>query len=101
MAEYENGMFRETVVQLPYFKNIGNQQIFTIKYYNFGIDGNDDWQPYTPITTADELNDDDATRSGNYVLMNDIVIPEGELSEMIIIPHSQANSAETVTQFRE
>lgn len=81
VTESENGMFRETVVKLPYFKNIGDQQIFTVKYYNFGIDGNDDWQPYTPITTADELqaiNDDDATRSGNYVLMNDIVIPVGE-----------------------
>ena len=81
VTESENGVFRETVVKLPYLKNVGSQQKVITKYYNFGINGADDWDTYTPITTAEELqaiNTDNTTRSGNYVLMNDIVIPAGE-----------------------
>ena len=81
MTESENGVFRENVVKLPYLKNVGSQQTISFKYYNFGVGGADDWDTYTPITTAEELqaiNTDNTTRSGNYVLMNDIVIPAGE-----------------------
>ena len=71
-----DGMFKELDVKLPYLKNVGNQQTVTVKYYNFGVSGNDDWDTYTPITTAEELQNINKDLSGNYVLMNDIDVAE-------------------------
>ncbi len=54
-----------------------------VKLYNFGVNGEDNWLPYTLITTADELAAIADDLSGNYVLANDITLPapaEGESS---------------------
>ena len=77
----DNGRMRETVITFPHLKNVGEQQTKTVSYYNFGIDGKEDWQTYTPVTTLEELEkigNSTAYLSGNYVLMNDIIVPAGE-----------------------
>ena len=77
----DNGRMRETVITFPHLKNVGEQQTKTVSYYNFGIDGKEDWQTYTPVTTLEELEkigNSVACLNGNYVLMNDIIAPAGE-----------------------
>ena len=77
----DNGRMRETVITFPHLKNVGEQQTKTVSYYNFGIDGKEDWQTYTPVTTLEELEkigNSIACLNGNYVLMNDIIVPAGE-----------------------
>ena len=77
----DNGRMRETVITFPHLKNVGEQQTKTVSYYNFGIDGKEDWQTYTPVTTLEELEKigkSTAYLSSNYVLMNDIIVPAGE-----------------------
>ena len=77
----DNGRMREVVITFPHLKNVGEQQTKTVSYYNFGIDGKEDWQTYTPVTTLEELEkigNSTAYLNGNYVLMNDIIVPAGE-----------------------
>ena len=77
----DNGRMRETIITFPHLKNVGEQQTKTVSYYNFGIDGKEDWQTYTPLTTLDDFDKIGRSVSclnGNYVLMNDIIAPAGE-----------------------
>ena len=77
----DNGRMREAVITFPHLKNVGEQQTKTVSYYNFGIDGKEDWQTYTPVTTLEDLDKIGyypAHLNGNYVLMNDIIVPAGE-----------------------
>ena len=78
-----DGRMSEWKIAFPYLKGVGTQQTKTISLYNFGIDGNDVWQTYIPVSTVEELQKiGDLNNSGyltcNYVLTNDIVIPAGE-----------------------
>ncbi|MCI7497867.1 MAG: GLUG motif-containing protein [Oscillospiraceae bacterium] len=62
---------------LPSLKSFNKAQKVKINVYNFSVDGNDDWDEYTPITTAEELQNINRTAlSGNYVLMKDINVAE-------------------------
>ena len=56
-----------------------------VPLYNFGREGNDNWQPYTEISTAEELialaNDSTKwTEGNNFVLKNDIDLAGREIT---------------------
>ncbi len=61
-------------VKLPYLTVFGEnaQQTAELDLYNFSLTDTPDWQTYTPITTAAELQAIEDDLDGNYVLMNDI-----------------------------
>ena len=61
-------------VKLPYLTVFGEDAAPTaeLDVYNFSLTDTPDWQTYTPITTADELQAIKDDLDGNYVLMNDI-----------------------------
>ncbi len=52
----------------------------TVKQYNFGIDGNDDWREYTLVSSEAELKaigNNAESLSKNYVLTKDITLSSG------------------------
>lgn len=70
-----DGKLREDSYTYPRFKGRKAYSVENEKRYDFGVDGNHDWQIYTLITTADEFADigsDSASWAKNYVLGKDI-----------------------------
>ena len=75
-----NGRFGTKTYTYPRLIGVGSAATTNGPVYNFGIDGNDDWQRFTEITTKDEfkaIGNDDASLGKNYVLGNDIVFEDG------------------------
>lgn len=76
-VEISSNNFSIQEYTLPSLKSFNKAQKVKINVYNFSVDGNDDWDEYTPITTAEELQNINRTAlSGNYVLMKDINVAE-------------------------
>lgn len=70
-----DGKLREDSYTYPSFKGRKAYSVENEKRYDFGIDGNHDWQIYTLITTAEDFADigsDPANWAKNYVLGADI-----------------------------
>ena len=70
-----DGKLREDSYTYPSFNGRKTYSVKNEKRYDFGIDGNHDWQIYTLITTAKEfaaIGEDQANWLKNYVLGGDI-----------------------------
>ncbi|MCI7692692.1 MAG: hypothetical protein MSR67_09985, partial [Oscillospiraceae bacterium] len=59
---------------LPSLNGVGLAATYEEKYYNFGTNGSDDWQTYTEISTAEELQNINNNLGGNYVLTANITL---------------------------
>ena len=72
----KNPRLRTATYIFPSLTGVGEAySVSDIKQYNFGINGNDDWQKYTLISTAEEfkaITKDGADLKKNYVLGADI-----------------------------
>lgn len=55
----------------PKLSKMANAVTGSAEYYNFGIDGNDDYRAFTAIKTVDDLKNIEKDVTGNYVIMAD------------------------------
>ena len=62
-----------TLPQLNVFESTGAPTT-TLSLYNFGTEDDPDWDTYTEISSAEELQNINNNRSGNYVLTTDITL---------------------------
>ena len=65
------GRFGTKTYTYPSLKGVGSAATADVAVYNFDIDGNDDWQLFTEITTADQFKaivNDSESWGKNYVL---------------------------------
>ncbi len=73
-VDEDNARFGAASVKPPYLTIFGENDQPTVEFevYNFSVTDDPDWQVYTPITTAAQLQAVNDDLDGNYVLMNDI-----------------------------
>ena len=74
-VDKNNKKFRTATYFLPSLNGVGKAQTITLKQYNFGYDGMDDWQIYTLITSAEQfkkIGEDNTCWEENYVLDKDL-----------------------------
>ena len=88
-ADYEQlgTMFKRKVVgKCLHLKAVPtiNENVYET-YYNFGIDGSEDWQSFIPIYSVQDLKAIERNVRTNYVLMNNISVPENLNSDGTIV----------------
>ncbi|MBO4778344.1 MAG: InlB B-repeat-containing protein, partial [Bacteroidales bacterium] len=88
-AEYEQlgtMLKRKVVGKCLHLKNVPviNENVYET-YYNFGIDGSEDWQLFIPIYSVQDLKAIERDIRANYVLMNNISVLENLNSDGTIV----------------
>ncbi len=86
VVDADNSRLATITYKYPALSGIGTPTR-TVEFYNFSTTSTEDWQEFTPITTADEflaINDDLAAGEyKNYVLKNDINFNGKEIKPII------------------
>ncbi len=83
VTDSKNPKLRTLTYTFPSLRGVGEAYIISEKQYNFSINGNEDWQEYTLISTAKEFKavvDDNAKWSKNYVLGANIDLGGAEIT---------------------
>ena len=109
VTDSKNPKLRTLTYTFPSLKGVGEAYIISEKQYNFSINGNEDWQEITLISTAEEFKavvDDNAKWSKNYVLGADIdlggaeITPIGEFKPNYIFTGKFSGNGHTVSNFK-
>ena len=83
VTDSKNPKLRTFTYTFPSLKGVGEAYIISEKQYNFSINGNEDWQEYTLISTAEEFKafiKDSSAWGKNYILGADIDLGGAEIT---------------------
>ncbi len=109
VTDSKNPKLRTLTYTFPSLKGVGEAYIISEKQYNFSINGNEDWQEYTLISTAEDfkaIGEDSSKWSKNYVLGADIdlggeeITPIGEFKLNYIFTGKFSGNGHTVSNFK-
>ena len=109
VTDSKNPKLRTFTYTFPSLKGVGEAYIISEKQYNFSINGNEDWQEYTLISTAEEFKafiKDSSAWGKNYILGADIdlggaeITPIGEFKPNYIFTGKFSGNGHTVSNFK-